>query len=101
MLAKLFLAVAVVVCVSTVAVAQEAGDRPVLSFADFSDRALKYYPKLKAAHSDVDIALAKQMEASAGFWPSLNLSGGYTVSDDPVNVFGMLLRQERFTAGDF
>ena len=74
---------------------------PELSFETFSQRVVAYYPKLKAAHSDVDIALAQQMRAKAGFWPSLDLSAGYQVSNDPVNVFGMLLRQDRFTSSDF
>ena len=72
-----------------------------LSFEQFYQKVLTYYPKLKAAHSDVDVALAREMQAKAGFWPSLNLSTGYKISDDPVNVFGMLLRQERFTSADF
>lgn len=72
-----------------------------LPFETFSQKVLAYYPKLKAARSGVDVALAKKMQAQAGFWPTLNLSAGYTISDDPVNVFGMLLRQERFTSSDF
>lgn len=72
-----------------------------LSFKTFSQKVLAYYPKLKATRSGVDIALAKKMQAQAGFWPTLDLSAGYKISDDPVNVFGMLLRQERFTAADF
>ena len=72
-----------------------------LSFRQFTEKVMAYYPKLKAAHSDVDMALAKQMQAKAGFWPSLDISAGYKISDDPVNVFGMLLHQERFTSADF
>ena len=44
-----------------------------LSFRQFTEKVMAYYPKLKAAHSDVDMALAKQMQAKAGFWPSLQL----------------------------
>ncbi len=72
-----------------------------LPFSDFSRKVLEYYPQLKAAYIDVDAALARQMQARAGFWPSLDLSLGYKVTDDPVNVFGVLLRQERFTSADF
>lgn len=75
--------------------------QPALSFRQFTQKVIAHYPQLKAAHIDVDIALARQMQANAGFWPSLNLSMGYMVSEDPVNVFGMLLRQERFTSSDF
>ncbi len=72
-----------------------------LSLGTFTEKVLAYYPALKAARSDVDIALAQKMQARAGFWPSLDLAAGYTASDDPVSVFGMLLRQERFTSADF
>jgi outer membrane protein TolC len=73
---------------------------PSLTFAQFSQKVMGYYPGLKAAHADVQAALARQMQAKAGFWPSLGLSAGYQGSDDPVNVFGMKLRQERFTSSD-
>ena len=72
-----------------------------LTFDAFLRKVTAYYPGLKAAHIDVEAALARDMQARAGFWPSLDFSAGYKVSDDPVNVFGMLLRQERFTASDF
>jgi outer membrane protein TolC len=79
--------------------AQEAAS--ILTFAQFSEKVLHYYPQLKAAHTDVQAALARQMQARAGFWPSLDLSADYQESDDPVNVFGMKLRQERFASSDF
>ena len=102
MLFRLFLAVVIsALLITTSFAAEEMAGTSALSFETFSQKVLSYYPKLKAAHSDIDVALAKQMQAKAGFWPSLDLSAGYKVSDDPVNVFGMLLRQERFTSADF
>ena len=102
MLSRLLLAVFTGILFTTASFAGEvSSSAPALSFQAFSQKVLAYYPKLKAAHSDVDIALAKKMQAQSGFWPSLDLSAGYKVSDDPVNVFGMLLRQERFTSADF
>ncbi|MEI7851690.1 MAG: TolC family protein [Kiritimatiellales bacterium] len=80
---------------------EETPGADVLSVEAFSQKVLAYYPKLKAARSGVDIALAKKMQAQAGFWPTLDLSAGYKISDDPVTVFGMLLRQERATTADF
>ncbi len=100
MLSRLFLAVVISFLLSATSFAAEETVGTALSFETFSQKVLAYYPKLKAAHSDVDVALARQMQAKAGFWPSLDLSAGYKVSDDPVNVFGMLLRQERFTSSD-
>ncbi len=81
--------------------AAEEAPSGVLTFDQFYQKVFAYYPKLKAVHGDVEIALAEQMKASAGFWPSLSLSAGMTETDDPVNVFGMLMRQDRFTSGDF
>ena len=74
---------------------------PPLSLELFTQKVLAYYPGLKAAHGDVDVALARQMQAKAGFWPTLDLVAGYKVTNDPVDVFGTLLHQERFTSSDF
>ncbi|MBF0594489.1 MAG: TolC family protein, partial [Candidatus Omnitrophica bacterium] len=70
-------------------------------FDQFYSQVLSHYPKLKSAGTDVELGWARKMQASAGFWPSLSLSAGYTESDDPVNVFGMKLRQEQFAQSDF
>jgi outer membrane protein TolC/predicted DNA-binding protein (UPF0251 family) len=72
-----------------------------LSFGEFSRKVEAYYPRLKGAQGDIAAALARKMQAQAGFWPTLGVSAGYTVSNDPGNVFGMLLRQDRFTSSDF
>lgn len=72
-----------------------------LTFAQFSEKVLAHYPQLQSAQKSINVALAQQMQAKAGFWPSLNLSAGYQISEDPVHVFGLLLRQERFTSADF
>lgn len=93
-----YLLIGAAVLLSPPAYAQQAS---ALTFAQFSEKVLQYYPRLKAAHADVQAALARQMQARAGFWPSLDLSAGYQESDDPVNVFGMKLRQERFSSSDF
>jgi len=86
---------------TSVVFAGETVSAPALPFAVFTAKVAAYYPRLKEARSDVDIALARQMQARAGFWPSVSLAAGVKVSDDPVTVFGMLLRQERFTSSDF
>ncbi len=102
MLPRLLLAVFAGILSTTAVFAGEApSGAPALSFQAFSQKVLAYYPRFKSAHGDVDIALAQQMQAKAGFWPSLDLSAGYNITNDPVNVFGMLLRQERFTSADF
>lgn len=72
-----------------------------LDFDTFCRKVLVAYPKIKIAHADVQAAMARQMQAKAGYWPAINFSAGYGVSEDPVRVFGMLLKQERFTSADF
>ncbi|NTV29070.1 MAG: TolC family protein [Candidatus Omnitrophica bacterium] len=81
--------------------ADEAAGPATLTLDSFAQKVLLHYPALKVAHGSVDVALARQMQARSGFWPSVGLSAGYRISEDPVDVFGMLLRQERFTSGDF
>ncbi|MBF0331832.1 MAG: TolC family protein [Candidatus Omnitrophica bacterium] len=98
MVSRLLMAVIISILLSAAASAAEVAALP---FAVFTENVVAYYPQLKAAHSHVEIALAQEMQAKAGFWPSLDLSAGYKVSEDPVDVFGMLLRQERFTSSDF
>lgn len=73
----------------------------VMTFDHFYQKVLAYYPKLKSSHRSVEFALAEEMRASAGFWPSLSLSAGIIETDDPVYVFGQLMRQDRFTSADF
>jgi outer membrane protein TolC len=97
----LFLGVLAWLFVLSVSIAGAQQTATTLTFAQFSEKVLQYYPQLKAAHADVGAALARQMQARAGFWPSVELSAGYQQSDDPVNVFGMKLRQERFASSDF
>ncbi len=98
-----FLLFLVVSCLlsSTALASDEMTGAAELTFEVFSRKVLDYYPRLKAVHSDIDVALARKIQAQSGFWPSLDVSAGYQISNDPVNVFGMLLRQERFTSSDF
>ena len=54
---------------TSVVFAGETVSAPALPFAVFTAKVAAYYPRLKEARSDVDIALARQMQARAGFWP--------------------------------
>lgn len=81
-------------------VSQTSVDAGLLTFDGFYQKVLAYYPKLRSAHKDVEGAIAEKMQASAGFWPSVSLSAGMRETDDPVNVFGLLMRQERLTKAD-
>ncbi len=72
-----------------------------LSFIDVYQNVLGYYPRLKSQHAKVDEAIASKYEAYAALLPTVQGLASVTHSDDPVAVFGSLLRQESFTANNF
>jgi len=72
-----------------------------LTLEDFCRRVLAYYPKLKEQGATVELAIARKLQAQAGFWPRLQGLAGASYGDDPVYVFGTLLRQRAFTQDDF
>jgi outer membrane protein TolC len=69
--------------------------------ADLVAKALANDPAQRAADADADHARALRREARAARWPVLRLSSAFTRSDDPVYVFGSLLRRRDFTAPNF
>lgn len=79
----------------------EAKGLSPLTLKEFCSKVLAYYPKLKAQGATVEIALARQLQARAGFLPSLQGLAGVNYGDDQVYVFGTLLRQRAFTKDDF
>jgi len=81
--------------------AQDQNNPRVLTFFEFFSRLKEYYPKLQAEEASVDLALAKKLQALSGFLPYVKGSVGVTRGDDPVYVFGALLRQEKFTSDNF
>lgn len=87
---------------ANIAFAEDAasGSAP-LTLEDFCRRVLAYYPKLKEQGVTVELAIARKLQAQAGFWPKLQGLADASYSDDPVYVFGTLLRQRAFTQDDF
>lgn len=77
-------------------------DRPKrLGFGEFCERVLAYYPKLKQEAATVELAVAKKLQAEAGYLPRIRGFTSMTTSDDQVYVFGTLLKQRAFTQEDF
>ncbi len=64
-------------------------------------RALGQSQQLKAAGAEVQAAKAGIGSARSGLWPRLSVGEGVTRGDDPVYVFGALLRQHAFGAANF
>lgn len=72
-----------------------------LTFTEFYNRVASYYPKLKKEDADVSLAIARKLQAVSGFLPRVQGLASVTTGDDPVYVFGTLLRQNAFQADDF
>jgi len=85
-----------------IAFAGDAAPGPApLTLEDFCRRVLVYYPKLKEQGASVELAIARKLQAQAGYWPRLQGLAGATYGNDQVYVFGTLLRQRAFTQNDF
>ncbi len=88
---------------------QHAGNLPRIPTAPASSLrlrqalrlALENSPRLQKAASRVAAAQAGIAAQKARFYPSLDAEESGTRGDDPVYVFGSLLRQHRFSAQDF
>src|SRR5512146_359306 len=62
--------------------------------------ALKNNPTIREADAYADAAQHGIKVAKAGYLPQVNFSEGFTRGNDPVYVFGSLLRQRHFTANN-
>lgn len=61
------------------------------------DRALGHNPQSQSAQADVSAAQAGASIARTGLLPRLNMAEDISRGNDPVYVFGTLLRQQRFS----
>ncbi len=71
-----------------------------LKFSDFYRRVLAYYPKLKQQEADVNLAIARKLQAVSGFLPRVQSQASVSRGDEPVFVVGSVLREKDFTAQD-
>jgi outer membrane protein TolC len=72
----------------------------ILTFKDFYQKVLEYYPKLKRQDINVSLAIARKLQAVSGFLPSVQVGASVSHGDDPVYVFGSLLRENKFISDD-
>lgn len=70
-------------------------------YKDYLSQVLNYYPTLKKEQASVEKAIAAKAVIAASRMPHLAASLGGDYGNDPVYVFGALLRQNRFTNNDF
>ncbi len=72
-----------------------------LSLQDALTRARKYNYDLKLAESEKDEAQANTNSTLSVFLPRISIASSYTATTDPLNVFGLKLKQGSVTTSDF
>ncbi len=106
MVKKLFFSVLALAFMSSTALAEESAMSPqispqTMSFLDCYEKVLTHYPALKKKYEELAQAKAEKNLALAELFPRVQGVSSMTTTDDPVGVFGMLLRQESFAQNDF
>lgn len=71
------------------------------TFLDCYEKVLAHYPALKKRYEQLEQAKANRNLAIADLFPHIRGAASMTTTDDPVGVFGSLLRQESFTQNNF
>jgi outer membrane protein TolC len=72
-----------------------------LTFLDFYQKVLAHYPALKKRYEKLAQAKADRNLAIGDLFPHIQGVFSTTTTNDPVGVFGDLLRQQKFTQNDF
>lgn len=97
----LFLFSCILFCYVSVSFSEDSAALNQLTFKKFYQKVLTYYPKLKQQGANVNIAIARKLQAVSGFLPRIQGVTSVTRGDDPVFVFGSLLHEGVFTSEDF
>ncbi|MBU9888990.1 MAG: TolC family protein [Candidatus Omnitrophica bacterium] len=72
-----------------------------MTFLDCYEKILAHYPALKKRYEQLEQAKAGRNIAIADLFPHIQGTASMTTTNDPVGVFGMLLRQGRFDESNF
>ena len=88
------------VLISCISCAGVSAQEP-LTLKDAIQVALKESPDVEAARADLDEARAGLALARTQYLPQVNFIEDMSRGNDPVYVFGTLLRQQQFTQADF
>lgn len=72
---------------------------PLTTLEQAIDTALANNPDARIAQHRIRAAQAGLEQASAAFWPQLQLRSSYVRTDNPMQVFGAALNQGRFSFG--
>ena len=106
MIKQFFLGALVVVLIAPTSFAEEPGMSPKvdlseMTFWDCYKKVLPRYPALKKKYEQLEQAKADRGLAIADLFPHIQGVFSTTTTNDPVGVFGDLLRQQKFTENDF
>ncbi len=72
-----------------------------LTLAEAQAYAVEHNARLAGARAELRAAEGLRMQTGSGYLPSLRLTQAWTRTNDPVNAFGVRLKQGRFTEEDF
>lgn len=72
-----------------------------VSYKEYLQQVVEHYPALKKENANIEKAVSEKALAASARVPQLWASAKFEYGDDPVYVFGALLRQNRFSSGDF
>lgn len=72
-----------------------------LTFAQIVERTLSQNPNMQVGQSRIEQAQAALAKAQSSRMPQVTLSMTGSMSNNPLNVFGMKLQQQQATFGDF
>lgn len=95
-----WLAIVALAATPAAARSQEPSAVRPLSLDEAIAEALEGNASLAVARAETDLAGAEARAAAAPLWPRIDLSSGWTRSNDPVFAFGTKLRQGIFTEAD-
>lgn len=74
---------------------------PPVDYGEYLEQVVAYYPLLKKEQASVEKAIAAKAVIATEHMPRFWASIGSEYGNDPVYVFGTLLRQNRFSNSDF
>jgi len=77
------------------------GQASSLSFEECYRKVAAHYPVLRRQNERIEMAIAEKYQSLAGLYPQIRGVSSVATSDDPVTVFGMLLKQHKFSEDDF
>ncbi|MBK3516767.1 TolC family protein [Carboxylicivirga marina] len=81
--------------------AQEKESDGLFSLSEALELASENNREVLKALAEIEEAKAGNQQAMAGFLPSVEVSTGYSVSNDPLYAFGFKLQQQGVTMADF